>query len=205
MKIYDITMPVQEGIAVWPGDAEYQFTLGWKMADGQSVNVGTVSMSVHTGTHMDAPFHYEAEGAGAGELDLSAYLGPAIVVEVTGQNPIERTALEHLDFSQTPRLLLKTGAWSDRARFPEAVPTLASDVPAWLGEKGVVLVGFDIPSVDELESKDLPLHHALNNAGIRILESLDLAAVPPGAYELIALPLKLMGADGSPVRAILRG
>lgn len=203
MKIYDISIPVREGMAVWPGDTRYGFDLGWKMAAGESVNVGTVTMSVHTGTHIDAPFHFDPDGAGAGELDLAPYFGPAFVVDVTGHDPIKREALEGVPWAPNLRLLLKTGGWPNHAQFPDAVPSLALDVPAWLGAKGVLLVGVDVPSVDALDSKTLPIHHALNAAGIRILEGLDLSEVPPGPYFLSALPLRLMETDGSPVRAVL--
>lgn len=202
--IYDITIPVQEGIAVWPGDTKYAFHLGWSTAKGDAVNVGTVTMSVHTGTHADAPFHFDNEGIGIGEVDINAFLGAAIVVDVTGINPIPWESLAEIDFTATPRILLKTGAWTNHSRFPDAVPTLAPDVPARLGHAGVVLLGVDIPSVDELDSKELPIHHALKTAGISILESIDLRAISPRIYHLTALPLRLMGADGSPVRAILR-
>jgi arylformamidase len=202
-RFYDITIPVREGMAVWPGDTEYAFHLGWSMAEGEAVNVGTVTMSVHTGTHADAPFHFDANGAGMGEVDLAPYIGPAVVVDVTGQNPIPWEAFKDVDFTPTPRLLLKTGAWTDYNRFPDAVPVLTIEAVEQLGKGGVLLLGVDVPSVDELDSKDLPIHHALNNAGVRILESLDLRAVSPGIYHLTALPLRLMGTDGSPVRAIL--
>ena len=201
---YDITIPVREGLAPWPGDEPYRFRLSWDMAQGASVNVGTVTMSVHTGTHADAPFHFDAHGAGIGELDLTPYFGPALVVEVRGRRIIEREDLEDADLSEIPRLLLKTGAWTDHTRFPEWVPTLSLRAVDFLLDQGVELVGLDVPSVDAIDSKDLPIHHALNKAGIHILESLDLRDVPPGMYELIALPLRLSGADGSPVRAILK-
>jgi arylformamidase len=202
--VYDITIPVREGLAVWPGDTPYRFELGWKMSEGQSVNVDTVTMSCHTGTHADAPFHFLPDGEGIGELDLSPYLGPAIVADVQGRTVITTDDLDDLNLSDAPRLLLKTGGWADHERFPETVPVIAPDVPAFLAERGIVLLGMDVPSVDEIESKDLPNHHALAAQGIHILESLDLRAITPGLYELTALPLRLMGADGSPVRAILR-
>ena len=108
------------------------------------------------------------------------------------------------DLSTTPRLLLRTDGWLDHSSFPESIPVLSESVPAYLKQQGVILVGLDVPSVDQIDSKDLPIHHALGSFGIAILESVELRRVDPGVYELIALPLKLEGADGSPVRAILR-
>ena len=104
----------------------------------------------------------------------------------------------------TTRLLLKTGAWPDGAPFPERIPLLSPDVPAWLDAHGIRLLGLDVPSVDAIDSHDLPIHHALAAAGVHILESLDLSAVPAGVYELIALPLRIAGGDAAPVRAVLR-
>ncbi len=101
------------------------------------------------------------------------------------------------------RVVLKTGVWLDSSRFPERIPTMALDVPAWLGSLGVRLIALDVPSVDTIESKTMEVHHALAAVNIYIVESLDLAAVPAGTYELIALPLKITGGDGSPVRAVL--
>ena len=112
--------------------------------------------------------------------------------------------LAGFDFSATPRLLLRTGGWDDRSTFPESIPVMHADVPKFLHERKIILVGLDVPSVDAIDSQDLPVHHALGKCGIAILESLDLRQIVPRAYELIALPLKLAGADGSPVRAILR-
>ena len=202
--LYDITLPVSTHLAVWPGDAPYQFGLNWKMGEnGSPVNVGMITLSVHTGTHADAPFHFQATGKGAGEMDLAPFLGKAVVVEASDRRVIGWDVFQNVDFSQTSRILIKTGAWPDAARFPDFVPTLAHDVPACLAEQGVVLLGVDVPSVDDLDSKTLPLHHALDASHIAVLESLDLRAVPPGVYYLSALPLRLMGADGSPVRAVL--
>jgi len=200
---YDITLPVDARLAVWPGDTPYSFALGWSMASGQAVNVGAVTMSVHTGTHADAPFHFLPNGAGVDALPLSVFCGPAAVVDAQGMSTIGADVFADVDFARTPRVLVRTGAWTDPARFPDAVPTLTPDACAFLSSRGVVLIGVDVPSVDELDSKTLPIHHALAQGGIHILESLDLRGVPVGAYRLLALPLRLVGADGSPVRAIL--
>jgi arylformamidase len=204
MKLYDITMPLQAGLAGWPGDAPYQFEWSCTRAGGASVNVGRLSLSVHSGTHTDAPFHFDDHGTTVEALALHPYLGACRVVDVRGKSVISRADLAGLNLAQTPRLLLHTGGWPNPAQFPREIPVLAEDVPAWLREQGAVLVGFDVPSVDALDSKSLPIHHALGRAGIAILESLALDDVPAGVYELIALPLRLVGADGSPVRAILR-
>jgi arylformamidase len=204
MRIYDISMPLQPGIISWPGDATYEWKWSWEISAGASVNVGRVSLSVHTGTHADAPFHYSATGKTMEAIDPGVYIGPACVVDVRGRDPIRLTDLATLEQMPAPRLLLHTGGWADRTHFPERLPAIDPEVPTWLASRGVVLLGVDIPSVDAIESKNLPIHHALGARGIAILENLVLTGVPEGVYELIALPLRLVGADGSPVRAVLR-
>jgi arylformamidase len=204
VKIYDVSRPLHDGLACWPGDAPYRFQWSWKRSAGASVNVGQISLSVHAGTHADAPYHFDGAGATIDALPLTAYLGPARVIDVRGQTLIRRAHLLPCDLSATPRLLLRTDAWTDPTRFPETIPVVDSDVPDWLGERGVVLLGVDVPSVDPIDSKNLANHHALGRNQIAILESLLLKDVPAGVYELVALPLRLAGADGAPVRAILR-
>lgn len=209
MPLLDISRPLHASLAPWPGDTPFEHRLTWRIADGAACNVGALTMGTHNGTHADAPFHYLADGASIDALDPTLFVGPAVVADVTGAGwEITREALADaarlLTEGDVPRLLLKTGAWPDSTRFPERLPLLARDVPPWLGEMGVRLLGLDVPSVDAIDSKDLPVHHALARENICILESLDLAAARAGACELIALPLRIVGGDASPVRAVLR-
>ncbi len=203
MKIYDISMPLQTGVPVWDGDTAFALSPGFDTEAGASVNVGAVTMSLHTGTHVDAPFHFLPTGAGVDTLDLPAFVGAVAVVDATGHAVIGRDVFAGVNFARIPRVLVRTGVWDDFSRFPESVPTLAGDVPAFFGAMGVRLFGIDVPSVDTLDSKTLPIHHALAAQGVHILESVNLRDVPPGEYHLTALPLRLVGADASPVRAIL--
>ena len=202
--LYDITVAIDGRVAEWPGDTPLRLASVTRLDDGHSVNLSGLTVSPHTGSHADAPFHFLADGATIDALPLEPFIGPARVVDVTGRKRITVADLEATDFAHAPRLLLKTGGWPDPARFPRAIPVLAPEVPAWLGERGVLLLGVDLPSVDEIRSHHLPIHKALAAAGIHILESLNLAAVPAGLYELIAPPLKITGADAAPVRAVLR-
>lgn len=203
MNFYDITLPITPNLANWTGDVPYTRTLQMKIEKGDSVNLSSMELSLHTGTHADAPYHYSNDGQTLEQIDPSVYIGLALVLDVSGYATIPLEALApHL--SKAPRLLLRTNAWQDHSRFPESIPVLAPEVPAALGEKGIILLGLDVPSVDTLDSKTLPNHRALGNAGVHILESLHLKNIPEGLYELIALPLRLVGADGSPVRAVLR-
>ena len=201
--LHDITRPLRAALAPWPGDTAFEHRLTWCMDAGASVNVGALTMGTHNGTHADAPFHFLPDGETIDALDPAIFVGPAQVIDVSDAGwSITRAALSF--DPGTTRLLLKTGAWPDDTRFPARIPILAPDVPAWLGANGVRLLGLDIPSVDEIESKDLPVHHALAAANVHILESLDLSAVTPGVYELVALPLRIVGGDAAPVRAVLR-
>jgi arylformamidase len=138
------------------------------------------------------------------EMPLDRYLGPCRVVKVPPQPLIEVRHLDGIDLSHPPRLLFKSESVRDRRSFPERFTALSPEVAALLGEKGVLLVGMDTPSVDPFDSKTLDAHHALFRGGVAILEGLVLDGVPEGIYELIALPLRLAGLDASPVRAVLR-
>jgi arylformamidase len=211
MKIFDISRPLFNGLAPWPGDTAFRFQLKWKMAEGASVNVGAVEMGVHNGTHADAPFHFAANGSPIDNMPLDTYIGDAVVVDLTtrlGTDNLGEIAVTHLESSvgalaAAPRLLLKSGIWTDPAIFPKRIPVIARGVAAWLGERKVKLLGLDVPSVDPIDSKTLDNHHALAAAGIAIVESLDLSAVEAGTYHFSALPLRINGGDAAPVRAIL--
>ena len=201
--LIDISRPLAAGTACWPGDVPFTFRLGWTIAAGASVNVGAIETSVHTATHCDAPFHFDEAGATVDQLPIDVFVGPAWVVDVR-MSSRWRDGLDSLDFSDAPRVLFRTGGWPDTARFPNSIPVMEPDLPVWLGDRGVRLVGVDLPSVDPLDSKTLDNHHALGRAGITIVEGLWLEDVPQSRYELMALPLRIVGADGSPMRAVLR-
>ncbi len=203
MKIIDISHLHSEQLAPWPGDTPFEFRFIARLRDGASCNVGKLTCSIHSGTHLDAPYHYEESGATIDALPPELFIGPARVFHAQGQEIINRDVFAGLDGRATPRVLVRTNACDDKSIFPSRIPTLAPDVPTWLGRQGVRLFGVDVPSVDQLDSKTLPIHHALGAAKIMILENLDLRAAPVGCCELIALPLRLAGADGSPVRAVL--
>ena len=203
LELTDISRPLAADTACWPGDVPFALRLGSTIAAGADVNVGSVEMSLHTATHCDAPFHVNDDRVTVDRMSLDTFVGPAWVVDVRGASQW-RQRLRGLDFTDTRRVLFHTGGWPDTRRFPDSIPVMEPDLPEWLAERGVALIGVDVPSVDQLDSKTLDIHHALGRCGITILEGLWLDQVPPGRYELIALPLRIVGADGSPVRAVLR-
>jgi len=212
MKIWDISRTLSNDLAEWPGDEPCCFRLTRQKAKGESVNLGAISMSVHNGTHADAHFHFDTNGESIEKAPLETYLGRATVVDLAqaflDSKEKHLITIEDLRpsaeaIAATSRVLVKTGRWSDSAVFPNQIPVIAADVPAWLQKNGVKLLGMDLPSVDEIDSKSLQNHHALARAGIAIVESLDLSDVASGIYQFAAPPLKIAGGDGAPMRAIL--
>lgn len=216
MKIFDISRALSNNLAPWPGDTPFHFELKWKMAEGATVNVGAINMGVHNGTHADATLHFGEAGDSIDRMPLDAYVGDAVVVDLTklfagAGNEVDRARqigvadLEAFSASleQAPRLLLKTEVWENSRVFPDWIPVITPDVPAWLGERKVKLIGLDLPSVDPIEAKKLTNHYALAAARVAIVESLDLSEVEAGIYHFSALPLKIVGGDAGPVRAIL--
>jgi arylformamidase len=187
---------------VWPGDAPCSLAWTDHLETG-GANVAALSCSVHTGTHADGPYHVLADGARIGDVPLGAFLGSAHVVDAAGAREMDAAWLDaHLPNS-CERLLVRTGAWKSPDAFPAAWPAFTEDAARLLVARGVRLVGTDAPSPDAVEAHGLPVHRILLGQGIAIVENLWLDDVAPGAYELVALPLRLAEADASPVRAVL--
>ena len=205
-KIYDISRVFSPSIATWPGDVPFSLEASFSQREGYSVNVGRVQTSIHTGTHIDAPYHFDSRGETTDQLDLSAFWGSAQVVTVEKQvGPLHVDDLDGVDLERAPRLLLHTAA-SDIPQdvFPGKIVFPSVSLVSALCAAGIVLLGTDAPSMDALDDQTLPGHAALYRYGISILEGLNLSGVPDGLYELCALPLNIKGGDGSPVRAVLR-
>ena len=176
-----------------------------RIRDGASCNVSALTMSTHTGTHIDAPLHFDESGVDVAAIPASHFVGPARVVEMQVKQRITGADLERLAIRDVRRLLFKTrkSAMEGHEFAPEFV-YLTEDGAEYLSGLGLLLVGTDAPSIDAFDSKTLTSHRILGRHQIAILEGARLDQVPPGDYELICLPLKFAGLDGSPVRAILR-
>ncbi len=204
--IYDITRTVAPTTAVFPGDTTFSAERKWRIEDGVPVNLTKIITTPHVGTHADAYFHVSTTGAHPLDMPLEAYIGRARVITVDKrQGAITRADLEPFALAHAERVLIHT--WVSELPDNEWArnhPYLAPDVIGWLAGLGVVLIGVDFASVDDQASATLPTHKALITHGMVNLELLALNGVPDGEYELIALPLKLDQACGSPVRAILR-
>lgn len=206
----DISVALAATTPPWPGDQG--FSCGWscRRDAGESVNLAAVTTSLHVGTHADAPLHVESGWPASETLSVDAFVGSCTVICVPDTHPTSadlsvallRTLLgEH---ARPARLLLRTGRSVASGVFPSDWPTLSPEAAEWLVQRGLRLWGVDAPSVDRRESKTLPVHHVLLGRGTYVLENLDLRAVLPGSYELIAPPLAVTGADAAPVRALLR-
>ena len=202
-KIWDISPPVDEAAAVFPGDTAYSQRLHFALSPDCPVNVHSITLSPHTGAHADAPMHYSNGGKSAGELDLAPYLGPCRVIYCMDCGPLVLPEhITHALVDLPPRVLLRTAHVASQSW--ASFTAIANETLGLLATKNVALVGIDTPSVDPADSQTLPSHHQLLGHNMRVLECLVLDDVPEGDYELIALPLKLMRSDASPVRAVLR-
>ncbi len=202
-KLWDISPPVDHKSAVFPGDTTYSQRAHFTLGPGCPVNVNAITLSPHTGAHADAPLHYASDAPAVGALPLEPYLGPCRVIHCLDCGPlVQPQHLAHALQALPPRVLVRT-ARAARQDW-DGFTAYANETIALLARHGVQLVGIDTPSVDPATSQQLPSHQQLLRHGLRVLENLVLDDVPEGDYELIALPLKLMQADASPVRAVLR-
>lgn len=203
---YDITRLVSPTTHVWPGDTSFSVTPILRLADGASVNLTTLHLSAHTGTHADAYYHYVSEGAHPSEMPLDAYIGPARVVTVAKRDrALLPEDFAHVNLVGAERLLIHSWVSDlDDHEWPPNFPYLSVPLIDWLASLNIRLIGLDSPSVDAFDSTELMCHHALYRYKMVNIETLRLRGVPDGDYELIALPLRLDLACGSPVRAVLR-
>jgi len=203
----DVSVPVHNGMVHWPGDPPYRIQHVHDQKKGDVCTVSRVGMGVHTGTHMDAPRHFIEGAATIDEMPLDATLGPARVIQIRDKKSIHREELLEYQIENNERVLFKTGnsdhLWN-KDEFDEDFIFIARDGAEYLAECGVRSVGVDYLSVGGFREDAVETHQTLLGAGIWIIEGLNLSGVEPGLYEMICLPLKLIGSEGAPARAILR-
>ena len=203
--LWDISAPLHASSPVYPGDTPYEQRWDARIGPDSAVNLSTLTLSPHIGTHADAPLHYDASGATIGDVSLDAFLGPCRVIHAIGCGPL--ITWDHIahavDDTLPARVLVRTYAQAPE-QWDGQLSAYAPDTIERLADLGVLLVGIDTASIDPADSKQLPSHQVIRRRGLRVLENLVLDAVPEGDYELIALPLRLTTADASPVRAVLR-
>jgi len=204
-NIYDITLPLYPGMAVFPGDPSFQRVQTYSLGHGDSFNLSKIDMGSHCGTHLDAPGHYISGGMTVDELPLELLIGEAKVMKVEAEHSIDIEAIQGKDIQEGDRILFKTKNSSlyQEMGFLQDYLYLSPDAARYLKYKKVRLVGIDYYSIDRFSDEEGPCHQILLASGIVILEGLNLYNVEEGRYHLIALPLKITGCDGSPVRAVL--
>ncbi len=199
-KIYDVTRTITRGMGVYPGDPEVRIALVADVKEGDPYTVSALAMGSHSGTHVDAPRHLFPDGTGIDRISPDHLIGPAAVIDVGDSISIDR---EHLVASipaeGCERLLLRTRSEGrDKAH-----EFLTPEAARWLVGQDLRLLGIDGPSVDAEDADSLPVHRILLEAGVVIVEGLDLHRVPAGAYTLVCMPLKLEDCDGAPARVML--
>jgi len=209
MRTYDITLTISPELPTWPGDPGVELERVEKIEDGSNANVSRVDMGVHTGTHVDAPFHFLQDGITVDKLDLSLLAGRAYVLHLPDVDLITASVLEDAQIPpRTRRVLFKTrnsDYWvGGNPEFQTEFVGLSEDGAEYLVRRGVKLVGVDYLSVAPYH-QSRPTHEKLLSAGVVIVEGLDLSMVSQGRYTIYCLPLKLANSDGAPARAILIG
>ena len=206
MKLIDVSVPLDATLPTYPNNTPFSLEPVKRVARGESSNVSTLHMSAHTGTHVDAPRHFFDEGAGTEALPLELLIGRARVVEVVSRSGISAADLSAIDLSEELRLLIKTHnsrLWGSPDFHPDYVGVTESGA-RHLVDHGIKVVGVDYLSVEQFRAPGAPAHHVLLGAGTIVIEGLNLADVDPGVYEMICLPLRVVGADGAPARVVLR-
>ncbi len=203
----DISVNLRNGMVHWPSDPPIEIKRSKDMEKGDSNTVSNLSMGTHTGTHMDAPFHFIKSGNSIDEMPFSATIGKARVLEIKDSESIKPEELSQYSIKKGERILFKTlnseRCWKDDDFIKDFV-YISNEAGKYLAEKGVMTVGVDYLSVGGYKKNTTEIHNILLNAGIWIIEGLNLSDVRPGEYELICLPLKIYGGDGAPTRAILK-
>lgn len=207
MKIYDISLPISHTLTVWPGDPRILITQVAHIERGDMATVSRMDMSAHSGTHVDAPAHFVLNGATVETLDLNVLVGPVQVFDVRPASSISAAVLESLSLHPAITRVLFRSSNSDRwaageSDFSEDFVAVSADGARWLVEHGIRLVGVDCLSVAPFHDL-IPTHVILLEAGVIPIEGLNLSRIEPGDYELVCLPLNIVGSDGSPARAIL--
>ena len=206
MKLIDVSVPLDDQLPTYPHNTPFSLEAIKRIARGDSSNVSTLHMSVHTGTHVDAPRHFFDAGAGTEALPLELLIGRARVIEITSRAGVSAADLEGVDFTDDIRLLIKTHnsrLWGSPAFHEDYAGVLESGA-RHLVDHGIKLVGVDYLSVEKFHNPGAPAHHVLLGAGTIVIEGLNLRDVEPGIYEMICLPLRIVGSDGAPARVVLR-
>ena len=207
MKIYDISVPIYEGMVTWPNDPKVKIRPSKRISKGDSCNLSRLSFGSHTGTHIDPPYHFLEKGKKVDELPLEVLIGRAWVFELDVEKRISVKDIKKLDLKGKERVLFKTAnskLWDKKKRFYKEFIYITDKAAQFLVDEGVKLVGVDYLSVEGFSIPNAPSHHIFLENKVILLEGTNLSEVEPGEYELICLPIKVKGGDGAPARAVLR-
>lgn len=209
MKIYDVSLAISPDLPVWPGDPPVELQRVESISAGSKANVSSLACGAHIGTHIDAPIHFIDGADSVDQIDLQTLIGRVHVIDLQGEETITASKLEAAGITKRARrLLFKTDnsrLWHQgHPSFFEDYVALEADAAEWLVERGIRLVGIDYLSIAPFQDV-VPTHRILLNAGVVVVEGLDLWSIPPGRYTLYCLPLNLKGSDGAPARVILIG
>ena len=205
-KLLDVSVPLRQGLPTYPNNPPFELQPIQRIADGGTANVSRLVMGTHTGTHVDAPFHFFDDGIGVDELPLELLIGRARVVEITGRGGIAAEDLQQAGLREDLRVLFKTSnsaLWNSDT-FHEDYAHITDSGARFLVEQGVKVVGVDYLSVEQFKKPGAPAHRTLLSNGVIIIEGLNLAEAEPGMYEMYCLPLPVTGGDGAPARVILK-
>ncbi len=207
-KLYDVSLLIHPDLPVWPGDPQPVFEKSEMLVEGSTVVSGRAHLSLHLGTHIDAPAHLNPSGWTIDQIPPEILIGEVQVIQVQGVQKITADILKNMEISNAKRYFFKTDNskfWRESPlRFHEEYCSFAADAGKYLSELGAQLIGIDYLSLDLYEASGLPVHHILTSQNIVGVEGLDLSGITPGIYEGICLPLRIVDGDGSPARVVLR-
>ena len=206
-RLVDVSVPLQSGIATYPGNPEFELQPIKRVAAGGSSNTSRLVMGTHTGTHVDAPRHFFDAAAGVDGLALDLLIGRARVIDMPHRGGITDTHLAEAELGDDVRVLLRTpnsALWNSGEGFQEDYTYLTEQAARYLVGQGVKVVGIDYLSVEEFKKPGAPAHRALLGENVVIIEGLNLSEAEPGPYEMYCLPLRVAGADGAPARVVLK-
>ena len=205
-RVIDISVPNRPGMHVYPGDPVLRVEPARRLVNGDPCNLSLLTLGSHTGTHVDAPYHFLADGPRLGDVALDRMVGSALVADLRGRASVDAAALGTVSELRSGDILLcrtdNSARWAAR-EFQCDFTYLTGDAADLLVERGVRAIGMDYLSIERFGSTDFPVHHRLLGAGVLVIEGLDLGAVDPGRYTLVCLPLKFPELDGAPARAVL--
>ncbi len=206
MPLYDVTLPLRDGMPVFPGDPPFKMEPVFQVEKGDRFNLSLITMGSHVGTHVDPPSHYIHGGSTVDLIPLETLVGDGIILDMTGRDRIDSDALEKSHMGHHTRILFKTdnSFRLTEQHFREDFVHLTAHGAEYLTEKRVILVGIDGMSIEQFNSPGAVVHRELLRAGVLILEGLNLLDVPPGPCEIFCLPLRIQGGDGAPARVLVR-